>query len=148
MYMKKRAHKISSMFGFILILSFQISTVVSEALGDHDMIATVKRLILYGICVLIPVMLIAAISGRSLAGGAKHPLILKKMQRMKMIGFNAVMILIPSAVVLYLLSNAGYWGNWFVTVQVLEIISGITNVSLMGLNIRDGIKLRRLRSKA
>jgi hypothetical protein len=146
--MKKRTHKMSSIFGFILILSFQISTVVSEALGDLHMIATVKRLILYGICVLIPVMLIAAISGRSLAGSAKHPLILKKMQRMKLIGFNAIMILIPSAVVLYLLSNAGYWGNWFVTVQVLEIISGITNVSLMGLNIRDGIKLRRLRSKA
>jgi hypothetical protein len=146
--MKKRAHKISTMFGFILILIFQISTVVSVALGDHDMIATVKRLILYGICVLIPVMLITVTAGRSLAGSAKHPLILKKMQRMKLIGFNAIMILIPSAVVLYLLSNAGYWGKWFVTVQVLEIISGITNVSLMGLNIRDGIKLRILRSKA
>ncbi|MFD0714676.1 hypothetical protein [Paenibacillus sp. GCM10027626] len=146
--MKKRAHKTSALLAFILILSFQISTVVFEALGDHDIIATVKRLILYGFFVLIPLLLIAEISGRSLAGGAEHPLILKKKQRMRLIGINAIIILIPSAVVLYLWSNAGYWGNWFVTVQVLEIMSGITIVSLMGLNIRDGIKLRTLRSKA
>jgi hypothetical protein len=46
------------------------------------------------------------------------------------------------------MSNAEYWGIWFISVQVIEIIFGITNVALMGLNIRDGIKLRRLRSKS
>lgn len=146
--MEKRAHKITSIVGFILIISFQISTVVSEALQDYDMIATVKRLILYGIFVLIPVMLIANTTGRSLAGRAKHPIILKKMQRMKFIGFNAFVILIPSAIVLYQFSRVGYWGNWFIAVQILELIAGIMNVALMGINIRDGIKLRRLRNKA
>jgi hypothetical protein len=148
MSMKKIAHRISSIFGFILILCFLTSTIVSEVFGELDTIAIVKRFILYGIFVLVPTMMISGISGKSLAGSAKHPLMLKKLNRMKLIGFNAIMILIPSAIVLYYLSNAGYWGNWFIAVQAIEIIAGIMNVILMLFNIRDGIKLKKLRSKA
>jgi hypothetical protein len=142
MSMNRLAHKISTTFGVILVFLFLISTVISEVFGSLETITTVKRFIMYGVLVLIPIILVATVSGQSLAGTNNHLIILKKKKRMTWIGLNTIIVLIPSAIALYFLSSAENWGIWYVTIQVLEITSGITSVILMGLNIRDGIKLR------
>jgi len=53
-----------------------------------------------------------------------------------------LIILVPSAIILYYFSSIGYWKSWVVVLQMLEIMADVTSVVLMGLNIRDGIKLR------
>jgi hypothetical protein len=57
------------------------------------------------------------------------------------IGPNGVLVLIPCAFYLANLAAKGQFTTTFYAVQVIELLAGLVNLTLMGLNIRDGLRL-------
>jgi len=97
---------------------------------------------------LIPAMAAVGGSGFAMGKGWRGTQIEAKRLRMKFIGGNGILILIPSAFFLASRAQAPNFDGWFYTVQTLEILAGVTNLFLLGLNMRDGIALARRRKKA
>lgn len=146
--MKKRVHAIAGIIGFLVILMFWTSTVYSETLGTEDMIRSVKAMILCGMFVLIPAMAIAGGTGMSLGKRYKNPQAQAKKKRMPFIAANGLLILVPAAFYLQSKAAAGSFDTWFYTIQTVELVAGAANLTLMGLNIRDGLRLSgRLRRR-
>jgi hypothetical protein len=139
--MKKRVHAVAGLIGLLTILTFWGSTAVSELLGSAETIAAVKSMILAGMLVLVPAMMIAAGSGRSLALGRSGATLQAKARRMSIIAGNGLLILVPSAFYLASKAAAGDFDAWFYGVQALELAAGATNIALMALNVRDGLRL-------
>ena len=147
--MKSKIHAIAGAIGFLTIATFWTTTLFSELFGDEASIASVKHFILWGMLVLIPAMAAAGGSGFSLSGGRQGRLINTKKKRMPIIGANGLLILIPCAFFLAAKANGGEFDTTFYVVQGLELIAGVANLTLMGLNIRDGLRLTgRLRQRS
>ncbi len=147
--MKLKVHIIAAVIALLTISCFWLSTVISELIGDHDLITSVKTGVLYGMAVLIPAMATAGATGASLGKGWKLPQIARKSKRMKMIATNGLLVLLPSAIFLALRAQAGQFDLWFYTIQGIELIAGATNITLLILNMRDGRQMgqrRRMRS--
>ncbi|WP_209347125.1 hypothetical protein [Pontixanthobacter sp. CEM42] len=139
--MKTRIHAIAGAIGFLTILTFWSSTVISELFGSHSTIASVKQAVLYGMALLIPALMITGGSGMSLGARRKDPKTLAKKKRMPFIAANGLLILVPSAMFLASKADARAFDGWFYGVQVLELVAGAINLTLMGLNIRDGLMM-------
>lgn len=139
--MKKKFHAVAGAVGFLTILTFWTSTVVSELFGTHEMIAIVKAAILKGMIVLISAMAFAGASGMSLGVTRQDVRALANKKRMPIIAANGLLLLVPSAFFLEYKASAGAFDTWFYTVQLLELIAGATNLAMMGLNIRDGLSM-------
>ncbi len=61
---------------------------------------------------------------------------------MPFIAANGVLILIPSALYLAFKARAGEFDARFDAVQALELAAGATNIALLGLNMRDGLRMK------
>ena len=123
------------------ISAFWLSTVASELSGSVDAIIAVKRAIPWGFLLLIPMLAATGGSGFALAKGRKAGLIGTKIKRMRFIAANGVLVLIPAALFLAFKATAGEFDLAFYAVQAIELIAGATNLTLLGLNMRDGFKL-------
>ena len=139
----KNIHKLAAICAFIFIATFQISTVISDIFATPAQIAYVKRVIL----MFVPVLMLSMIA-TGLTANKLYPGILKgqfkiKQIRLKIAAANGVLILLPAAIVLARWSELGEFGVLYWTVQALEIIVGLINITMIGLNIRDGIRLGR-----
>ena len=65
---------------------------------------------------------------------------------MPFIAGNGLLILIPSALFLASKANSAEFDAIFYAVQALELGAGAANIILLGLNMRDGLKIKgRLR---
>jgi hypothetical protein len=139
--MKTKVHITAGLIAFATILTFWTSTVLSELVGSHEAIAYVKASILKGMFVLIPAMAIVGASGMNLGKKRKDVPAMAKKKRMPFIAANGLLILLPAAFYLEAKASAGAFDTMFYTVQFLELIAGATNLTLMGLNIRDGRRM-------
>jgi hypothetical protein len=137
----RRIHLGAGVVAFLTILPFWTSTVVSELLGGHAAVAAVKNGILSGMLILIPSMAIVGGSGFYLAGRSTAPTVAAKKRRMPIIALNGLLVLVPASVFLAGRANAGRFDTIFYAVQAIELIAGAANLTLMGLNIRDGLRL-------
>ncbi|MCC7425383.1 MAG: hypothetical protein IT557_00620 [Alphaproteobacteria bacterium] len=134
-------HLAAGVIGFLTILSFWISTAISELSGDVAMIAAVKGAILWGMILLVPAMMAVGATGLRLARGSAAPLVRAKQRRMPIIAGNGLLVLVPSAVFLAGRATEGRFDATFVAIQALELLAGGINIVLMALNIRDGLAL-------
>ncbi|MFD3191987.1 CDGSH iron-sulfur domain-containing protein [Sedimentitalea sp. HM32M-2] len=139
--METRIHAISGGIGFLMILLFWTSTAISELFTSHETIATVKALILKGMFILIPAMAIAGGSGTVMGKHRTDAKAVAKKKRMPIIAMNGLLILLPSAWFLAGKAAAGEFDTVFYVVQVIELVAGAANLSMMGLNIRDGLTM-------
>jgi len=139
--MLKRLHPIAAAVGFLTILTFWLSTVASELSGSLAAIVAVKQTIPWGFLVLVPALALTGASGFRMAGASPDPRLARKKRRMPIIAGNGVVILIPAALYLASLAAGGEIGGRFYAVQAVELIAGATNIVLMALNIRDGLRL-------
>jgi len=139
--MIRRIHAAAGVIGFLCILTFWSSTVASELFGSHETIAAVKHAVLWGMLVLVPSMAAAGGTGFKLLGSRADALALAKKRRMMVIGPNGVLVLIPCAFYLANLAAKGQFTATFYAVQAIELLAGLVNLTLMGLNIRDGLRL-------
>ena len=136
-----RIHAIAGGIGFLTILVFMSSTILSELFGSPETIASVKRAILWGLCIMIPSMAIVGGSGFVLARDRAEAPVPAKKKRMPFIGLNGLLVLVPLAFALEARASAGQFDTMFYVLQGAELLAGAVNLTLMGLNIRDGLAL-------
>ena len=139
--MKTKIHAIAGIIGFLAIALFWTSTIYSELFTDHMTIAAIKAAILKGMFGLVPALAIAGASGMSLGGKRRDRLSLAKKKRMPFIAANGLLVLLPAAFYLESKATSGVFDTAFFAVQIVELIAGTANLTMMGLNIRDGLTL-------
>jgi len=139
--LKTKIHAIAGLVGFLCILSFWSSTAISELFGSYDDIAWIKTMVLRGMIILIPAMVIVGATGMSLGAKRKDPFTKAKKKRMPIIALNGLLVLLPSAFFLASKASAEEFDTMFYTVQAIELVAGALNLTLMGLNMRDGLKM-------
>ncbi len=138
--MKKLLHMFGAIIATLCIATFFSSSLLTELFGSPAQVATVKSLIVFpGLWLLIPAMIATGASGSAMGRAGK--LVQQKQKRMKIVAANGLLILLPCALVLNSLAAAGEFTLTFYLLRVLELLSGAGNLVLMGLNIRDGLKL-------
>lgn len=138
-----RLHLVTGCLALLIIVSFFLSTVTSELMGDLATIHAVKTAILWGMLLLVPAIIATGISGMQLGRGSENVLVLRKKRRMPFIAVNGVVFLVPSALMLQALSSTDSLDTSFYMIQAVELLAGATNIVLMSLNIRDGLRLTR-----
>ena len=145
--MLTKFHAAAGTLALFTIAGFWTATAVSELFGTTAQIAAVKTGILYGMAVLIPALATAGATGARLGRAMKLPQVAAKTRRMKIIAANGLLILLPSAVFLALRARAGDFDTAFAMVQALELLAGAVNITLLSLNLRDGLRISaRLRA--
>ena len=136
------------MIALVTIAAFWLSTALTELFASRVAVTAVKTAIPWGFLLLIPALAAVGGSGFVLAKGRRAGLIGTKLKRMPIIAANGILILIPSALYLASKAQAGEFDSAFYAVQALELAAGATNITLLGLNMRDGLKITgRLRRK-
>jgi hypothetical protein len=143
--MLKRIHPFAGALALLSILTFWMATVLSEAFGETATVIAVKTMIPWGFLVLIPILAATGGSGFALAREPSGVLVERKRRRMAFIAANGLLILIPSALFLSFKAQASELDSAFFVVQALELIAGAVNILLLGLNLRDGLRMRLMR---
>lgn len=136
-------HRITAIVAFLMILTFFTSTLLVELFSDQQTILLVKTYISYAIWVLIPIMALAGITGAKLAPNVKSGPIGNKKKRMPFIAMNGLFVLVPAAIYLQHLAEMGQFDVTFYSIQSVELLAGLINLTLMSLNIRDGFKMKK-----
>jgi len=139
--MKTKLHGLLGCIALLCIATFWTATVVSELWLDESAIATVKNAILSGMWLLIPAMAATGGSGFALGKSRTGRLVDVKALRMKVVAANGLLVLLPSAYFLARWASAGQFDSLFYAVQGLELLAGAVNITLLGLNMRDGLRL-------
>ena len=146
--MTRFIHPVAGALAMLLIATFWLSTTLSELFGSVATIVAVKTAIPWGFLLLVPALAAAGGSGFVLSRGARGGLVGQKFRRMPLIAANGLLVLIPSALFLASKATAGEFDAAFYAVQVLELVAGAANLSLLGLNMRDGLRMKgRLRRR-
>jgi len=144
---KKRIHAVAGIVAMTLVATFMGASVVAEAFGGGSAVLVVKTAILFALLALIPSVMIAGGTGRSLGAGRKAPLFRLKKQRTALVAIIGILVLVPCAVMLRALAAADNFGVVFVTLQAVELAGGLVNLSLLSLNVRDGRRLTAARRR-
>ena len=145
--MIKTIHPLAGALALFTIATFWLSTASAELYASEATVIIVKTTT-WGFLVLIPALMAAGGSGFTLAGKRRGGIIGTKTRRTPLIAANGILILIPSALFLASKASAGEFDTGFYVVQALELAAGATNIALLGLNMRDGLKMKgRLRRK-
>ena len=146
--MPKIIHRIGGFVAPLCIALFWTSTVFVELFGSHAAVAQLKSLIVTpGLWILIPSIAMAGGSGVFMGKTRPGRLVDTKKNRMPFIAANGLLVLVPCAVVLNRLATAGNFDSTFYVVQAIELIAGPINLALMGMNVRDGLRMAgRLRA--
>jgi hypothetical protein len=146
--MSRRAHLAAGLLAPLCIAIFFLSTMLTELFGSHAAVAQLKSLIVTpGLWIMVPLMAAAGGSGMFLARSRKGRLVDAKKRRMPFIAANGLLVLVPCAIVLDRWAAVGSFDTAFYVVQAIELMAGATNLALMGLNARDGLRMAgRLRS--
>lgn len=139
--MKAIIHASAGTVAMLCILSFWTSTAISELFLSEEAVVAVKQAILQGMWLLVPAMAIVGGSGISLAGGRAGRLVDAKKKRMPFIALNGLLVMVPAAFFLSHKATAGEFDAVFYAFQALELAVGLVQLTLMGLNLRDGLKL-------
>lgn len=139
--MLTRLHAVAGVIGLATIATFWTTTVAVELLGSADDIAGAKLAILWAFLLLIPSLIVAAGTGFRLGRRRRGPLAAAKRNRMPLIAANGVVVLMPAAAFLAASALDGRFDAWFYAVQALELVAGATNIVLLGLQVRDGLRL-------
>jgi len=140
--MPKRAHLVAGILAPLCIATFFLSTLLVELFASHAAVAQLKSLIVMpGLWILVPLIMMTGGSGMVLSKFRKGRLVGAKKKRMPFIAANGLLVLVPCALVLDRWASAGDFGAAFYAVQGVELVAGAVNLALMGLNVRDGLRL-------
>ncbi|TXH89449.1 MAG: hypothetical protein E6Q78_07375 [Rhodoferax sp.] len=143
-------HRIAAALALLCLLTFFLATVWVELFGSHETVAWVKSLIVTpGLWIMVPAMVATGGSGMLIGKGRRGRLVESKKKRMPFIALNGLLVLVPCAIVLHQWADQGRFDTTFYFVQAIELLAGATNLVLMCLNVRDGLRMTgRLRPAA
>lgn len=121
---------------------FFLFTILVELFGSHAAVSQLKsRIVTQGLWIVVPLMAAAGGSGMLLAMSRKGRLVdATKKKPMPSIAANGLLVLVPCAIVPHSWAAAGSFDTTFYVVQAIELIAGATNLALMGINARDGLR--------
>lgn len=140
--MPKQVHCIAGLLATLTIATFFASTIVVELFGSPEAVATVKAaIVMPGLFILVPAIAATGGSGFFLSKSRQGRLVEAKKKRMPFIAANGLLVLIPCAIFLNRWASAGTFDSTFYLVQCLELLAGAVNLTFMGLNIRDGLRM-------
>lgn len=139
--MKSILHAIAGTSAMLIIAGFWSATLVSEIFLDAAAVAAVKHGIVYGLFVLVPFLAATGGSGFALSKSRQGMLVDRKRKRMAVIAGNGLLVMVPAALFLSSKAAAAEFDSMFYTVQLLELVVGVVQLTLMGMNFRDGRKL-------
>ncbi|GAB2889194.1 hypothetical protein GCM10027202_17190 [Microvirgula curvata] len=140
--MPKIIHRIGGFVAPLCIVLFWTSTALTELFGPHAAVAQLKSLIVTpGLWILVPAIAMAGGSGMFMGKSRRGGLVDAKKKRMPFIAANGLLVLVPCAVMLDRWAAAGSFDSTFYLVQAIELIAGPINLALMGLNVRDGLRM-------
>jgi hypothetical protein len=138
----QRIHLAAGLLATLCIAVFLIATIGVELAGSPQAVAQVKAAIVApGLWILIPALAAAGGSGMALARQRQGRLVQSKRRRMPFVAANGLLVLLPCALVLQNWATAGRFDAAFYAVQAAELLAGGANLVLMGLNLRDGLRL-------
>ena len=143
----RRVHLAASTGALLIVVSFLGATIAVETVGAEPDVAAVKHWIARALVVFVPVVAVAGITGRWLAGRSRGPVVSRKFRRMQLIAGTGILVLLPSALTLDHLAGEGRFDAAFAVVQTLELLAGASNVTLLALNFRDGMRMRAQRAR-
>lgn len=143
----RNIHRGAGMVALSLVAIFWTTSAVVELVGNHEAIAAAKYAIAWGLLGLVPAVIAANGSGMYRArAGARHgrglpKLLVRKRRRGIAVAVIGCTVLAPCA--LWLAWHAGGPLNpTFHIVQAIELAFGGINFVLLGLNARDGFRMR------
>lgn len=140
--MKSKIHFMAAIVATLCIALFFTSTVIVETFGSKESVTTLKSLIVTpGLFILIPAMAIVGGSGFALGNNRRGRLIAGKKKRMPFIAANGLLILTPCAIFLSQWASVGVFETKFYIVQGIELLAGAINLTLMSMNMREGLRL-------
>ena len=139
--LSRRVHPIAGGLALLTMLVFWTSTVAVELAGDRGDIAAVKHAIMWGLLVLVPALAATGGTGFLRAGRSRNVRILAKKRRMQALAPIGILVLVPCVLYLGLTTSPGGLGIYFHPVQGVELVAGAVNITLMSLNVRDGLRL-------
>ena len=140
--MTKIIHPIAGILALLTIATFWASTALTELFTSQAAVIAVKTAIPWGFLLLIPALAAAGGSGFALSKGRRTGLVGAKLKRMPIIAANGILILIPSALFLASKARDAEFDTNFYVVQAVELAAGAVNITLLGLNMRDGLKMK------
>lgn len=135
----KNLHRVSAIGAMLTICSYLISSLVAEISSNFTLIYQVKAYIVFSLPLLVIFMMLTVFSGQRI-GNSNHPVVKRKLRRLKIIGTNGTMLVIL-AVVLYLKASRGSFDSTFWILQAIELIFGFSNIVLMVAMAVDGMRL-------
>jgi hypothetical protein len=139
----RRVHPIAGALALLTMVAFWASTVAVELVGSTDDIVAVKHAIMWGLVVLVPAIAATGGTGFVRAGRSKNARILAKKRRMLVVAPLGILVLVPCVLYLGTTATATGLGTYFHEVQGVELVAGAVNITLMSLNVRDGLRLTR-----
>lgn len=141
--MKKSViHATAGALAMLTVATFWTSTLVSELFMGQEAVVAVKHAIAdFGLISLVILMAGTGGSGFVLAKGRKGRLVEGKKKRMRKIGANGLLVMIPCALFLNSKASAGEFDTVFYVIQVIELGVGAIQLTLLGRSFRDGLKL-------
>ena len=139
--MKTRIHPIAGMLAVVIIATFWVGTAGTELFDTEEHIRTVKLMIPWCFLILVPSLALAGGTGHLLGRGRTGRLVAGKRKRMPFVAANGVVILIPAALFLAWKADSYTFDTAFYAVQAVELAAGAVNLALLGLNVRDGLRL-------
>ncbi|MCC6887409.1 MAG: hypothetical protein IT536_02525 [Hyphomicrobiales bacterium] len=140
--MTKIIHPLAGTIALLTIATFWLSTALSELFASEATVVAVKTAIPWGFLVLIPALAATGGSGLALAKDRRVGLIGAKLRRMPLIAANGILVLVPAALFLAFKARAAAFDASFYAVQVLELVAGAANITLLGLNMCDGLRMK------
>lgn len=140
--MPQRVHLVAGILAPLCIATFFLSTLIVELFGSTVAVAQLKSLIVMpGLWILIPALAAAGGSGAFLSRSRRGRLVDAKKKRMSFIAANGLLVLVPCAILLDRWAAAGTLDTAFLAVQGIELLAGAVNLTLMALNVRDGLRM-------
>ena len=140
--MIKIIHPMAGTLALLTVATFWLSTAFVELFASQAAVIAVKTAIPWGFLLLIPALAAAGGSGFVLSKGRRVGLVGTKLKRMPIIAANGILVLIPSALFLASKARAAEFDTSFYAVQALELAAGAANITLFGLNLRDGLRMK------
>lgn len=136
-------HAVLGLGALLCVAAFWSATLISELFLGPQAVAVIKHAIVQGLWLMIPLMAGAGISGGVLSRRRSGRIARRKALRMRFVAANGLLVMLPCALFLDGRAAAGDAGAGFYIVQGLELAVGALQLALLGLNLRDGIRLSR-----
>lgn len=139
--MSRHLYLVAAVLAATLIALFLGATLTVALFGSEDTIARVRHLIAVpGLYLLVPALAVAGISGFLLSRTRHGGRVLARKFRMPFIAANAILVLVPCAILLDAWAAIGAFVPRFYLVQAIELAVGAANLALIALSVRDALR--------